>query len=209
MSGKRLWIAVLCVIVLAGLLAAQEKNEVSGGMGRTFISTQPIQGVSVFDPNIRYGKGIDIEGSYAHRFFVNPIFSVAGEVPVVFNVDEDIHASSAGLGPSDLKEIFVTPSVRLNLFPTTAVSPWGSFGGGFAHVSEGNTLLFGGTNPGKGTTSGVLQYGVGLDVKLTKHVILRGEGRDFWAGEPDFPEAPTGKNRQHNYFVGLSVVWRF
>lgn len=209
MSGRRLWIAVLCVIVLAGLLRAQEKNELSGGIGRTFLGTQGIQGVTVFDPNIRYGAGIDIEGNYARRFLVTPIFSVAAEVPLVFNVDEDVHASSAGLGPGDLKELFVTPSARLNLFPTTAVSPWGSLGGGFAHISEASTLLFGGTNPGKGTTSGVLQYGVGLDVKLTQHVLVRAEARDFWAGEPDFPEAPTGKTRQHNYFLGVSVAWRF
>ena len=30
---------------------------------------------------------------------------------------------------------------------------------------------------------------------------MRGEVRDFWSGVPDFPLAPTGKSRQHNYFV--------
>jgi hypothetical protein len=211
MSGKRLWLAVLCAVALTALLAAQdEKNELSGGMGRTFISTQAIQGVNVFDPNIRYGKGIDIEGGFARRLLVTPVFSVAAEVPVVFNVDEDVHASSAGLGPGDLKTLFVTPSVRLNLFPTTAVSPWGSVGGGFGHITQSKTLLYNQTpNPGKATTSGVVQYGVGLDVRLAKRLILRGEGRDFWAGEPDFPEAPTGKTRQNNYLVGVGVVWRF
>jgi hypothetical protein len=210
MFGKRLWTAVLLVISLATLLAAQdEKNEIGGGFGRTFISTQAIQGATFFDPNIRYGKGLDIEGTFAHKFLVNPLFALAGEVPVVYNFDEDVHAGSAGAGPGDYKTLFVTPSLRVNLFPTTAVSPWGSLGGGFARTGESNTLLFGGTNPGKSTFSGVLQYGVGLDVKLTKRLVLRGEGRDFWAGEPDFPLAPTGKTRQHNYFVGLTAVWRF
>ena len=31
----------------------------------------------------------------------------------------------------------------------------------------------------------------------------------FWAGEPDFPLAPTGKTRQHNFFVGGGAFWRF
>jgi opacity protein-like surface antigen len=210
MFGKRVLSVVLFVVALAVCVAAQdEKNELSGGIGRTFISTQPIQGVNVFDPNIRYGKGWDVEGSYARRLLVTPVFSVAAELPVVFNFDEKIHASSAGLGPGEYKELFITPSARVNLFPTTAVSLWGSVGGGFGRISEGSKLLYGSSNPGKSTTSGVLQYGVGLDVKVTKRLILRGEGRDFWAGEPDFPLAPTGKTRQHNYFVGVGLVWRF
>jgi len=210
MSGKRLWMAVLVVVTLATLLAAQsEKNELGGGVGRTFISTQPIQGATFFDPNIRYGKGIDIEGTYAHRFLVTPLFSVAAELPIVYNVDEDVHAGGSGVVPGDLKTLFMTPSVRVNLFPTTAVSPWGSVGGGFGYTSESKTLMYGGTNPGKNTASGVLQYGVGLDVKISKRLILRGEGRDFWAGQPDFPLAPTAKTRQHNYYVGVGVVYRF
>jgi len=209
MSGKRLWLGVLCVVMLAASLPAQEKNELSGVVGRTYISTQPIQDVDVFDPNIRYGKGWDLGGSYARRLFVTPVFAVSAELPLVYNFDEKVHASSAGLGPGKYKELFMTPSVRVNLFPTTAVSVWGSIGGGFARVSESSTLLYGNPNPGSGTTSGVLQYGVGLDVKLTKRVLLRAEGRDFWAGEPNFPLAPTGKTRQHNYFLGVGVVWRF
>ena len=46
MSGKRFWIAVLCsvVIILAVSAAAQdEKNEIGGIIGRTFISDQGIK----------------------------------------------------------------------------------------------------------------------------------------------------------------------
>jgi hypothetical protein len=210
MSGKRLWIAVLSVVMLAGALAAQDqKNDIGGSIGRFFLGTQGIQGANFFDPNIRYGKGLSVEGNYARRFYVAPLFAVAAEVPVVFNPDEDVHAGGPGLVPGDYQAWFVTPSVRVNLFPTTAVSPWASVGGGFAHIGESGKLLYGGANTGKPTTSGVFQYGVGLDVKLTTRAVLRGEGRDFWAGEPDFPQAPTGKTRQHNYFLGVGIVWRF
>jgi len=212
MSGKRLWIAVLFVVTLAISLAAQdEKNDLGASIGRSFISTQALTQCTApcFDPNVRYGKGLTIEGSYARRFLVTPLFAVAAELPILYNPDEDLHAGGSGLVPSDYKALFITPSVRLNLFPTTAVSPWGSVGGGFGHITEGSTLLYGGSNTGKSTTSGVLQYGVGLDVKLTKRVVLRAEGRDFWAGTPDFPQAPTGKTRQHNYFVGVGAIWRF
>jgi hypothetical protein len=103
----------------------------------------------------------------------------------------------------------VTPAARLKLFPEQAVSPWVSFGGGFGHFGESSDLLFGGKNPSKnGTTTGVLQAGVGLDVKLIGRFSLRGEARDFWAGEPNL-NVTTGKSRQHNFYVGGGLVWHF
>jgi hypothetical protein len=212
MSRRRLWIAgavVFTALTVQLAIGQDEKNEVSGVVGRSFVGTQAIQGATFFDPNIRYGRGTTIEGSYARRLLLNPICSFAVEVPVLFNPDEDIHAGGPGLAPGDYSALFVAPSVRANLFPETAVSLWGSVGGGVGHISQNSKLLYGGTNTGKNTTSGVLQYGVGLDVKFTRRFYVRVEGRDYWAGEPDFPQAPTGKSRQHNYFVGGGVMWRF
>jgi hypothetical protein len=39
------------------------------------------------------------------------------------------------------------------------------------------------------------------------HFSFRGEVRDFYSGTPNLPLADTGKTRQHNYFVGLGLVW--
>ncbi len=210
--SRRRWLVALVagVSVVAALAGAQdEKNEVGGVIGRSFIATQDIQGATFFDPFVRYGRGLSFEGNYARRLIVNPLFAVSAEVPILYNPDEDLHAGGPGLVPKDYSALFVTPSVRFNLFSGTAVSPWGSFGGGFGHVSQNGSLLYGLANPGKGTTSGVLQYGVGLDVKLTRRLYIRGEGRDFWAGQPDFPLSPTGKTRQHNYFIGGGAFVRF
>src|SRR5215475_11089280 len=128
MSERRLWITALAaVILLAASAAAQdEKNEISGVIGRDYISTQPIQGAAFFDPNIRYGRGLSVEGAYGRRIFVTEIYSISGEVPVMFNTEEKLHAGGPGLVPASYKALFVAPSFRVNLFPTTAVSPWGS-----------------------------------------------------------------------------------
>jgi opacity protein-like surface antigen len=212
MSGKRLWIALLCVMTFTAVLFAQEeKNELGGAIGRIFISDQGIQNAAFPDAIVHSGKGLSFEVDYARRFIVTPVFSLSAEVPALFNLDEDLNGGATlhAVVPQSYKQYFVTPSARLNLFPTTAVSPWVSFGGGFGHFSEGNMLVYGGTNPGKSTTSGVLQGGAGLDVKLVSRLTLRGEFRDFWSGEPNFPLAPTGKTRQHNFFVGAGVFWRF
>jgi len=215
MSLKHLTIGTMVAIcTFAAQGAAQneqgaaQKNEVSGIVGRTFIADQGIQGAPSYDPNLRFGKGLTFEINYARRFMGTNLWSVAAEVPFVVNVDEDLHAAQ-NLIPQSFSSYFVTPAARVNLFPVTAVSPWVSFGGGFGHFSEGSKLEFGGVNPGKtGTTTGVLQAGVGLDVKLTRRFSVRGEARDFWSGVPEL-NVTTGKSRQHNIFVGGGIVFHF
>jgi len=211
MSGKKAVIAVLAVMmfILGGSAAAQdEKNELSGSLGRMFISDQGIIGATNFNPVVRSGNGLTFEVNYARRILGTPVFAIAGEVPAVFDLDEKLN-SGDNVVPKNYKQIFITPSARLNLFPDTAVSPWVSLGGGFAHFTENSTLIYGGPNPGSSTTSGVLQGGFGLDVRVLHHFSIRLDVRDFWSGTPSLPLADTGKSRQHNFFVGGGVVWHF
>lgn len=213
MSAKQAIIAVLAVtmsILGVSASAQDEKNEVTGMIGRIFISDQGITGPNAptINPFVRSGNGLTFEANYARRLLATPIFAVSGEVPAAFNLNEKLN-SGGPVVPTSYKQIFVTPSVRLNLFPETAVSPWVSLGGGFGHFSESTNLIYSGTNPGGSTTSGVLQTGIGLDVKAWRRFSIRGEVRDFWSGTPDLPLADTGKTRQHNYFVGGGVVWHF
>jgi len=213
MFCKRLCFAVLLMATMSAVsaVAQDEKNEVGGSLGRIFVSDQGIQNATYPGHEIHSGKGLTFDISYARRIRVTPIWAVSAEVLFAYNHDEDLNAGSYAnnVVPSDYKQLFVTPAARVNFFPTTAVSPWISFGVGFAHYSEGSQLLYLGPNPGKNTTSAAIEGGLGLDVKVTKRWSMRGGVRDFWAGEPDFPLAPTGKTRQHNYFVFGGVFWRF
>ncbi len=214
MSGKQTVVAVLAVtisILAASATAQDEKNELTGILGRIFISDQGIHGPNApaLNPFVRSGKGLTFEINYSRALITTPVFKLSGEVPAVFNLDEDL-GSGGAVVPPNYKQIFITPAVRLNLFPATAVSPWISLGGGFGHFSEDSQLIYqAGPNPGKSTTSGVLQAGAGLDVRVWHRFSIRGEVRDFWSGTPDLPLADTGKTRQHNYFVGGGVVWHF
>lgn len=211
MSAKQTVIAVLAVTmsILGATAAAQdEKNELTGILGRTIISDQGIPGASFFNPFVRSGKGLTFEVNYARRLFGTPVYAVSGEVPAVFNLDEDLN-SGGNVVPRDYKQIFVTPAARVNLFPDTAVSPWVSVGGGFGRFSENKNLIYFGTNPAGSSTTGVLQLGLGLDVRVWHRFSIRGQLRDFWSGTPDLPLAATGKSRQHNFFVGGGVVWHF
>jgi opacity protein-like surface antigen len=213
MSGKRLWIAVLFVATTLAVSAnaQDEKNEIGGMLGRIFISDQGIQGATYFDPVIHSGKGLTVEGEYARRLIITPLYSISAELPLVYNHDVKLNAGSYGFAvvPNNYSQLFLTPAARANLFPGTAVSPWVSFGVGFGHFKQSSTLDYGGTNPGKSTTGAVIEGGIGLDVAVWRKLSIRGEVRDFWSGEPDFPLAPTDKSRQHNFFVGGGAFWRF
>jgi Outer membrane protein beta-barrel domain len=213
MLGKRLGVAVVIVLTMlvTSAVAQDEKNELGGILGRTFISNQGITGGTDPGTIIAFGKGLSFDVEYARRFLVTPVYAVSGEVVLMYNKDEDINGGSYGFAviPPQLSQLFVTPAARVNLFPTTAVSPWISVGGGFGHITQSSQLLYGGTNPGTSSTSAVFEGGLGLDVKVWRKLSIRGEVRDFWSGAVDFPLAPTGKSRQHNFFVGGGAFWRF
>ncbi|MGA8237309.1 MAG: hypothetical protein WB918_12390, partial [Candidatus Sulfotelmatobacter sp.] len=78
MSGKQVVIVVLAVMmsILGGSAAAQdEKNELSGLVGRIFISDQGIIGATNENPVVRSGKGLTFEVNYARRLFGTPVYA--------------------------------------------------------------------------------------------------------------------------------------
>ena len=196
------------LVVLASGAAAQEKNELTGILGRTFVSDQGVTGVVGTDNILHSGKGLTFEANYGRRLLDLGIVGLTVEVPFVVNVGESVRFD-VNLVPKDYQAFFVTPAIRANLFPHAGLSPWVSAGGGFGHFNENSSLEFGGTNPGKtGTTTGVFQVGFGLDVNVLPILSVRGEMRDFYSGVPEL-NVDTGKSRQHNYFVGGGVVLHF
>jgi len=201
-------IALLASLVLLVSGASAQKNELTGILGRTFISDQGVTGIIAPDTNLHSGNGLTFEVNYGRRLMNLGIAGLTFEVPVVLNLAEDIHFD-LNLVPKNYQSYFITPAIRANLFPGAGISPWVSVGGGVGHFRENSTLEFGGDNPGKtGTTSGVFQAGLGLDVRLFSRFSIRGEVRDFYSGVPQL-NVDTGKTRQHNYFVGGGVVWHF
>jgi hypothetical protein len=208
MAPKFFWIAVLLAMTILATGAVAQENELTGIIGRTFISDQGVIGAIGTDTVLHSGNGLTFEVNYGHRIWNGGVAALTFEVPFVFNPDEDLHFKQNVI-PEGYGSYFITPSVRANLFPSSGVSPWISFGGGFGHFSEKSVLEFGGDNPGNtGTSTGVFQMGLGLDVKILKTFTLRGQLRDFNSGVPEL-NINTGKSRQHNLFVGGGVVWHF
>jgi hypothetical protein len=103
------------------------------------------------------------------------IAGLAFEVPFVINFKQDLRFA-LNLFPMTTAHF----SSRLQSGPMSShsgISPWVSAGGGLGHFSENSSLEFGGTNPGTtGTTTGVFQIGLGLDVHLLSSLSVRGPG---------------------------------
>lgn len=207
MTVTRLLSALILVNLLAITAAAQGANEIAGTIGRTFISDQGVPATPGFV--LHSGNGTTFSFNYARHILGSGTFlQVSAEVPVVFNLDEDLNYAFNVI-PESYKSFFITPAGRVNLFANTAVSPWFTVGGGFGRFSASDNLVFGGKNPGPTSkNTGVFQFGGGLDVRVWHNIGLRGEIRDFYSGVPPL-NIDTRRSRQHNLYLGGGIVWHF
>jgi hypothetical protein len=207
MSLKRLAVLIGCVAILIASAYAQ-RNEISGTLGRVFVSSQAVKGANFFDPNVHFGNGLTIGGNYSRLLKTYGIFGISGEVSAAYSWDMDLNLSQ-NLIPEGYKSLFVTPAVRVNVFSGEGVTPWVSVGGGYGLFKQSDRLVFGGPNPGKTTTNtGVFQFGAGLDVWPWERWGFRLEARDYYSGVPDL-NVTTVRSRQHNIYVGGGVIRRF
>jgi hypothetical protein len=203
---------LVALAALAGTAIAQDedtispRNEVSGVLGRTFLRDPHVPS---FDSDVLLDNGISFELGYGYRIRESQVYSLSAEVPVLFLPHERVRFIDP-VTPDSYRSYFLTPSLRANFLPRTYLSPWGSAGLGIGHFTSGSNLEFaGGPNPGEtGRTGVVIQFGVGLDVRIKRRWALRTEIRDYWSGVPQL-NVDTGKSRQNNLFVGSGVIWRF
>jgi hypothetical protein len=204
MSAKCLAIVVPVLVFVSTALA--QVNEVSVTTGLVFISTQTVPSTGL---PIHFGNGSgSIVGSYGRWLMGRKIFGLYAEAPVGVVWKTDLNYRDNQI-PRDISSLFVTPSVRLNIFSGNSVTPWVSAGGGYGRFRESHDLIWSGLNPGPtGNNTGVVQFGAGLDVWFWHSWGARFEARDFYSGVPDL-NVDTGRSRQHNYYVGAGVTHRF
>jgi hypothetical protein len=203
MLANRLAVLVVPVLILVSSALAQV-NEFSITAGRAFVSTQtvPITGLPV-----HFGQEEMFEFNYGRLLKSHSIFGLYAELPVAIYPRMDVNYN-LGTNPKDIGALFVTPSVRLNVFSGDSVTPWVSVGGGYGRFRVAPVTLYENPNPGSGSNTGVVQFGTGLDVWVWHRWGARFEARDFYSGVPAL-NVDTGRSRQHNYYVGLGVVHRF
>src|SRR5271167_729183 len=154
MSAKRLAVLVVLVLGLSTLVSSAwaQKNELSITAGRTFVSTETIVndpfGAGDFDPHIHFGNPASFEFDYARLLKTHKIFGLYAEVPVQIFPRMYLHWDQNPI-PRDIGALFVTPSVRLNIFSGDSVTPWVSVGGGYGRFWASSNRIFYGPNPGQ------------------------------------------------------------
>ena len=207
MALKRLLGRVVPVLFLASSVLAQV-NELSVTAGRIFVSTQTILNSNSPNPHIHFGNEETVAFNYSRLLKAKGIFGIRAELPVAIYPRMDLNTYQNVI-PADYGALFVTPSMRLNIFSGDSVTPWVSAGGGYGRFRYAPRLNFYNPNPGPGgSNTGVAQFGAGLDVWVWNRWGARLEARDFYSGEPDL-NVTTNRSRQHNYYVGAGVMHRF
>lgn len=208
---RKLGIAALLFLTGAMTALAQEdKNELAGTIGRSIIGDQVTPDTSTPFHTVHFGHGTSFDVDYSRRLRKYFWGDLSGEVPVIVNFDEDLNYGTNQI-PKEYSSYFITPAARVNFIPDLAISPWLSFGGGFGIFHASDKLLYFNANSGDRTkVTGVLQGGIGLDVRLPHphNLKFRFEARDDWSGVPPL-NIDTGRTRQHNYYVGAGAVFRF
>ncbi len=216
---SRKWSEVgLAIVVLLGTATTalaqfpeEQKNEAGGLIGRSFIAGHAITG-TLLPPltfnRINFGKPISFQGTYARRIKVSDLVAYVFEAPVTYQRDVDLLSSNDNV-PADYNALFITPGIRVHLFPNTLISPWVAAGGGFGRFTASKHGVFNVlTLPGHSKTTSVIDFGFGLDVRIRRNWKLRAEMRDFYSGVPDL-NVNQGRTRFHNVWIGGGVVIPF
>jgi len=216
-------VVVLCSMSLSALA---QKADVAFVAGASFTSDSSLRGIcpsnipcTIILPVEGFGSihpdhHIFLQGTLGMRLLDARLASLHLELPVVGIPSQPVRLKAL-LGtlstPFDhLSSIYVTPALKVKLFPGGAVAPWGSIGGGLAHFSSD-----GGSN-----NKGALQFGGGVDIKSSIPLLgFRAEVRDFVTGDPrvggfasitsPFPVTTESGLHRHNVLVGGGVVLRF
>jgi hypothetical protein len=199
-------IALLC---LASAAIAQ-KADVALIVGGSFVSDSQqtfSTGPSSFN-RLKTDHHIFLEGVPAFRLANVKVASLHLEVPIAGIPSQKVTLATTPTTLIDhINTVFVTPSLRLKLLPVAPISPWVSFGGGWARY---------GLDSGARTNKGAVQYGGGLDFKTGLPVLgFRAEVRDFVTGDPNFGlgSVLAGNTKSglhhHNVLLGGGLVLRF
>lgn len=156
------------------------------------------QGVVVTTPS---GSTAGVPGSVAfatQTAFGHQVLSTAAgnlyfELPMTF-------VFSPSDATIDSAATYFTPGVRFKIPTGTRISFYGAVGGGAALYNERDTLINGQLTATQDMAIGhpVLDVGGGADLRLSRFLSLRAEGRDFIA------PAGLGGTAGHNHLVFLA-----
>jgi len=201
---------ILRILVLAGAAAAAAfpqteapKHEIGLTLG-SLLGAQRDSNLT----HLKLGAGTALSANYGYRFLGAGPVALYGEVHLLANPLRTVTSTDTSL-TRDAAALYVTPGVRLKLFPGSGIAPWVAVGGGFADYEQSMMTLSGATNAApRHVNHGAVDFGGGVDFKFWRFVGLRAEVRDFFTGSPAF-NAASIRGGQHNVVAGGGLVLKF
>ena len=198
---------------------AQEKNEVGLVIGGIVTPGQTVSpGANLAVPsgtlpnlNITFKSALTLGADFDRNVLRTHGFAISGGLDFLASpLDVKLDQRRANV-INQYAFVFLTPHVRVKFHPSGFISPWLSFGGGYARFRETapvNTPSF-----SQGTNTGAFVFGGGLDTRPVLHVLripigFRLEIRDFYSGQPNYNQKTTG-NLQNNVAFTGGLLLRF
>lgn len=204
-AGRIRWygLLLLAIAILAGPARAQNQD-LTFSLGGIPGQTRGFQG-SNGSAQISADRSLGVD--YGHRFVNIGIAALYGEVDFVAFPNRDVSSATATV-PQSYASLYLTPGLRLKLFPSSRLSPWGAIGGGYALYQQSAKFSNGQNDTDKFLNRGVFDYGGGLDFRLFRFIGLRAEVRDFLSGNPGL-NVKLNSSTQHNVVASGGVILRF
>jgi len=214
----------LLSVALASLPALaqerQSKNEAAFSIGATLTTSQGLSpGAVLIGPggtvlpnrSIEFNSSLALGAEYDRGFVLKKRVALYGGVDFLASPN-DVKLSQATLNlPRSYAYIFLTPHIRLKFHPAGSLSPWLSFGGGYARFDSSTpaaAIAF-----QRGTNTGTFVFGGGVDTRTLVHLFkmpigFRIEVRDFYSGLPNYNIKVTG-DKQNNVSLTGGPLIRF
>ena len=164
-------------------------------------------------------RGFALQFDYSGRIFDAGIVALYGNTPFAMATNNTIDVPGSTT-QREYRSYFFTPGFKLKVVPKAWVSPYVVGGFGFARISpRGQSGIddVGDVFDLVREFSPAYSFGGGVDVRIKKHIAIRGEVRRY-STKPfdidDFISVPgldLGflEERQHSLFVTGGVVFRF
>jgi len=129
---------------------------------------------STIDSNVQIDYSVQLRQTPAGAFYL--------ELPLAF-VSHESDRIGPGVTSAHGNIIFFTPGIRWKMWVHSRVSFYAALGGGLASFSSSvSTIGPGLTHVSSRSIGGAIDFGGGIDFRLTRLLSLRFEGRDYVSG---------------------------
>jgi hypothetical protein len=132
-SSFRSIIFVLLAFLAIPFPVLAQNNEITLSLGGIPSQSRSFQNPALGSTQI--SSDVSLGANYGHRLLNAKVAALYGEIEFVALPNRSLAATTAAV-PQNYASLYVTPGVRLKLFPGARLSPWLAVGGGYARMSN-------------------------------------------------------------------------